>query len=61
MGVMTPDCNERTNIARYRFVAALIGQFIIQALALPLVAKFGAGNTRQRLGNAPWPSSAPSW
>ncbi len=45
MGVMTPDVNERTNIARYRFVAALIGQFIIQALALPLVDKFGAGDS----------------
>jgi GPH family glycoside/pentoside/hexuronide:cation symporter len=45
MGVMTPDVNERTNIARYRFVAALFGQFIIQALALPLVDKFGAGNS----------------
>ncbi|MGH7996296.1 MAG: MFS transporter [Opitutaceae bacterium] len=45
MGVMTPDVNERTNIARYRFVAALFGQFIIQALALPLVDKFGGGNS----------------
>jgi Na+/melibiose symporter-like transporter len=45
MGVMTPDVSERTNIARYRFVAALIGQFIIQALALPLVDKFGAGDS----------------
>jgi Na+/melibiose symporter-like transporter len=45
MGVMTPDISERTNIARYRFVAALIGQFIIQALALPLVDKFGQGDS----------------
>jgi Na+/melibiose symporter-like transporter len=45
MAVMTPDVNERTNIARFRFVAALIGQFIIQALALPLVDKFGAGDS----------------
>ncbi len=45
MAVMTPDVNERTNIARFRFVAALIGQFIIQALALPLVDKFGMGNS----------------
>jgi glycoside/pentoside/hexuronide:cation symporter, GPH family len=45
MGVMTPDVNERTNIARFRFVAALIGQFIIQAFALPLVDKFGAGDS----------------
>jgi len=45
MGVMTPDISERANIARYRFVAALIGQFIIQALALPLVDKFGRGDS----------------
>lgn len=45
MGVMTPDSSERTNIARYRFIAALIGQFIIQALALPLVDKFGGGDS----------------
>ena len=45
MGVMTPNVSERANIARYRFVAALIGQFIIQALALPLVDKFGHGNS----------------
>jgi Na+/melibiose symporter-like transporter len=45
MGVMTPDSSERTNIARYRFVAAVFGQFLIQALALPLVDKFGAGDS----------------
>lgn len=45
MGVMSPDSSERTNIARYRFVAALFGQFIIQSLALPLVEKFGAGSS----------------
>ena len=50
MGVMTPDSSERTNIARYRFVAALIGQFIIQSLALPLVAKFGSGSTTSARG-----------
>ncbi|HVU34648.1 MAG TPA: MFS transporter [Opitutaceae bacterium] len=50
MGVMTPDASERTNIARYRFVAALIGQFIIQSLALPLVAKFGGGSTTSAKG-----------
>jgi Na+/melibiose symporter-like transporter len=42
MGVMTPDASERSSIASYRFVGALIGQFIIQALPLPLVAIFGA-------------------
>lgn len=44
MGVMTPDVSERNNVARYRFVGALIGQFLIQALPLPLVAKLGGGN-----------------
>jgi len=45
MGVMTPDSSERSSIAGYRFVGALIGQFIIQALPLPLVAKLGHGNS----------------
>jgi glycoside/pentoside/hexuronide:cation symporter, GPH family len=45
MGVMTPDASERSSLASYRFVGALIGQFIIQALPLPLVAKFGQGNS----------------
>ena len=44
MGVMSPDSSERSNIARYRFVAAILGQFIIQSMALPLVDKFGAGD-----------------
>ena len=45
MGVMTPDSSERTSIATYRFVAAIAGQFIISALALPLVDKLGGGNS----------------
>ncbi len=45
MAVMTPDSSERSSIASYRFVGALIGQFIIQALPLPLVAKIGQGNS----------------
>lgn len=45
MAVMTPDANERSSVAGYRFVGALIGQFIIQALPLPLVVKFGQGNS----------------
>jgi Na+/melibiose symporter-like transporter len=45
MGVMTPDVSERNNVARYRFIGALIGQFVIQALPLPLIAKFGGGDT----------------
>jgi sugar (glycoside-pentoside-hexuronide) transporter len=45
MGVMTPDASERSSIASYRFVGALVGQFVIQALPLPLVAKLGAGDS----------------
>ncbi len=45
MAVITPDDSERSNVARYRFVAALVGQFIVQALPLPLVAKLGHGNS----------------
>ncbi len=45
MGVMSPDASERTSVASYRFVAALIGQFSVQALVLPLVDKFGGGNS----------------
>jgi Na+/melibiose symporter-like transporter len=45
MGVMTPDSSERSSIASYRFVGALIGQFFIQALPLPLVAKLGQGDS----------------
>ncbi len=45
MGVMTGDASERSSLASYRFVGALVGQFIIQALPLPLVAKFGAGDS----------------
>ena len=45
MAVMTPDDSERSSVASYRFVGALIGQFIIQALPLPLVEKLGHGNS----------------
>ncbi len=45
MGVMTGDASERSSIAGYRFVGALVGQFVIQALPLPLVAKFGGGDS----------------
>src|SRR5208282_650053 len=44
-GVMTSDVSERTSISTYRFVAAMIGQLLIQALALPLVDKFGNGDS----------------
>jgi glycoside/pentoside/hexuronide:cation symporter, GPH family len=45
MGVMSPDVSERNSIASFRFVGALIGQLVIQALPLPLVAKLGQGNS----------------
>jgi len=50
MGVMTPDASERTSVASYRFVAAMCGQLLIQALVLPLVAKFGQGNSTSAKG-----------
>jgi GPH family glycoside/pentoside/hexuronide:cation symporter len=43
-GVMTADAGERTSASTYRFIAAMIGQFAIQALALPLVDKLGHGD-----------------
>jgi GPH family glycoside/pentoside/hexuronide:cation symporter len=45
MGVMTGDASERSSLASYRFVGALFGQFVIQALPLPLVAKLGGGDS----------------
>jgi glycoside/pentoside/hexuronide:cation symporter, GPH family len=45
MGVMTGDASERSSLASYRFVGALVGQFLIQALPLPLVAKLGGGDS----------------
>ena len=50
MGVITPSASERSAVASYRFVGALIGQFIIQALPLPLVAKLGQGNSAKGWG-----------
>ena len=40
-GVMTGDVNERTSLSSFRFVAAMIAQFIVGGFTLPLVAKFG--------------------
>ena len=44
-GVMTGDVNERTTLSSYRFVAAMIAQLIVGGFTLPLVAKFGQGDT----------------
>ncbi len=43
-GVMTGDLDERTNVSQYRFVFAMLGQLIINSLALPMVLYFGHGN-----------------
>jgi len=42
--VMTQDPDERTNISSYRQIAANSAGFIIQSLAIPMVAFFGRGN-----------------
>jgi Na+/melibiose symporter-like transporter len=44
-GVMTSDPSERTSISTYRLCIAIIGQLLIQGLALPLVDKFGNGDS----------------
>ncbi len=44
-GVMTGDVNERTTLSSYRFVAAMTAQLIVGGFTLPLVAKFGHGDT----------------
>ena len=50
MGVMTPDASERSSIASYRFVGALIGQFVIQALPLPARRQARRRQLREGLG-----------
>jgi GPH family glycoside/pentoside/hexuronide:cation symporter len=44
-GVMTGDINERTSLSSFRFIAVLIAQFAVGGFTLPLVAKFGHGDT----------------
>lgn len=44
MGVITPNSLERTELSSFRFVAAFIGGFIIQAVTITLVQYFGQGN-----------------
>jgi glycoside/pentoside/hexuronide:cation symporter, GPH family len=46
-GVMTGDVNERTSLSSYRFFFAMAAAFIVQGLTLPLVTKFGEGNTQK--------------
>lgn len=49
-GVMTSDIKERTSIASVRFVTATIATFVVQGLTLPLVTKFGNGDTSSSKG-----------
>ena len=42
--VMTQDPDERTSISSYRQIAANSAGFIVQSLAVPMVAFFGRGN-----------------
>ena len=44
-GVMTGDGIERTSLSAYRFVAAMLAQLIVGGFTLPLVAKFGHGDS----------------
>src|SRR4029077_11049248 len=44
-GVMTGDGIERTSLSAYRFVSAMFAQLIVGGFTLPLVAKFGHGNS----------------
>jgi GPH family glycoside/pentoside/hexuronide:cation symporter len=44
MGVISPNSLERTEISSYRFVAAFVGGFIVQAATMSLVKYLGHGN-----------------
>ena len=44
-GVITGDVAERTSLSSYRFVCAILGAFVVQVLALPMVKYFGHGNS----------------
>jgi glycoside/pentoside/hexuronide:cation symporter, GPH family len=44
MGVITPNAMERTEVSSYRFVAAFVGQTIVNSTALALVLMLGRGN-----------------
>jgi GPH family glycoside/pentoside/hexuronide:cation symporter len=44
MGVMTPDTEERTILASYRFVGAFSAALIIGASVKPMVSALGGGN-----------------
>jgi GPH family glycoside/pentoside/hexuronide:cation symporter len=44
MGVISPNAQERTVVSSFRFVAAFVGQFIVQFAVLWLVSVFGKDN-----------------
>lgn len=44
MGVMSPDPEQRTKLATYRFVGAFSGQLIISMTFLPMVLRLGGGD-----------------
>ena len=44
LGVITPNSNERTALASYRFVGAFAGNFIVQGTLLWMISHFGQGN-----------------
>ncbi len=44
-GVVTGDLGERTSLSSYRFVLAMLAQFVIQVFALPMVHYFGGGDS----------------
>ncbi|HEX4039822.1 MAG TPA: MFS transporter [Acidobacteriaceae bacterium] len=46
-GVLTGDPDERTSIASYRQIFANTAGFIVQSLAIPMVAFFGHGNDKR--------------
>jgi GPH family glycoside/pentoside/hexuronide:cation symporter len=46
MAVLTPNSAERAIVSSFRFVAAFIGQFIVQYSVLRLVSIFADGNER---------------
>jgi glycoside/pentoside/hexuronide:cation symporter, GPH family len=43
-GVLTGDSVERTGLAQYRFIFAMLASFVVQSFAMDLVKFFGKGN-----------------
>jgi GPH family glycoside/pentoside/hexuronide:cation symporter len=44
MGVLTGDSIERTGLASYRFIFAMLAAFVVQVLTLPMIKFLGKGN-----------------